>query len=89
MIRGRGSSYYRGRIRRRVPGRRISRGRGGTIPPMEIEDDDYEDEDKFDEEVEKPFMGRKKKRTQKKLKQKEKLDKKMEKKIRKISGSKK
>ena len=93
--RGRGGRgrFYRGRRgRSRVTGKSrgipVSRGRGGKIEPMEVEDEIFGDEE--DEELEEPVIGRKKKRTEKKLKQKEKQEKKMEKKIKKLkSGSKK
>ena len=90
--RGRGRFYRGRRGRSRVAGKSrgipVSRGRGGKIEPMEVEDEIFGDEE--DEELEEPIIGRKKKRTEKKLKQKEKQEKKMEKKIKKLnSGSKK
>ena len=77
---------YRGRSRGR--GGERGRGRGGSLYPKEEMDDySYEDEE-YDEEMEKPIVGRKKKRTEKKIKQKEKEEKKMSKKIRKLSSKK-
>jgi hypothetical protein len=104
--RGRGSFRgryrgYRGRVRRRHIVRSIprGRGRGGSMPPMDIERDYGEEEYGYDEEMmeldEKeegkiPIGGgRTKKKAEKKLKKKEKEEKKLNKKINRLMDEKK
>jgi hypothetical protein len=84
--------------RRRYRGYR-GRKRGGRKPKVEIDikpmKKDYDEEEYSgdrsysDEEVEKPIVGRKKKRTEKNKKKKEKMDKKMDRKLNKLMNSKK
>jgi hypothetical protein len=88
--RHRGYRGYRGR-------KRLRRGRKPKvetdIKPMKKDDseEEYSGERSYsdDEEVEKPIVGRKKKRAEKNKKKKEKMDKKMDRKLNKLKDSKK